>query len=294
MPKQNKSFMPLSEDEKTELVTKYEFVVNYYAYRYRYLDLDIDDVKGWGYLGLVHAINKYELNREEDFKGLAFYHVKTEIYRVYFKKGANRSKKTTSLNSELFDNGEGSIENTLADEDSLLYFEIKQIAEEALFEESNLLKKINMDYLFTAKELGDLSKEYKIQEAKLKRILRRGQGLIKSHLYQNEIIVDYASKPTEERKKKEKIINHKEIPIKDFGKIRYLSRHYSNVLQENDIAILLNTSAYMVQQLLDYPTYTYLTSKPDSSIKEKAMRYIKKKYPETIPSEVTCYKEVYA
>lgn len=290
MGDENTSFPPLTEDEKNELVNKFKKAVHYYGYKYRFLDNDIEEIKGWGFLGLSKAINHYDSNRNVPIEKIVFRFIKQEVFRVYFVKP--QPKSSESIDKEIYSDGDTTLGQTLEAEKFFLYREIKIAAEEALFEQSDIFKKVTMDYFFSPKSLDELSTEYEVPREKLKKMYRRGQALIKQHLINNDIIVSYLTNPNEEKKQNEKVINQKPIPPADYGKLRYLRRYFTE-LTIGDLAILLNTSTFMVKQLLDYPTTTYTTSKLNDSIKNKANQYFKKKYPEKVPSEVIVIQKPY-
>jgi hypothetical protein len=285
---------PLSDEEKNELVLKNLKIVIYSANKFRFLDPDLEELKGWSYLGLAEAIKYYEEHREEDFANIAFKKTRYEIIKHYSKKNYRYLQQRTislqSKNNKGNDDGEElTLEGSISDENSILFSEkdIKRMIEEALFEEPINYKKINMDWLFSQKEMKDISKKYKVTLVNIRKILRRGQALIKNYLVNNDIIIDYLSHPSEEKKKEEKIFNHREILPEDLGKVKYIVKNYPD-LEVNDIAFVLNTSAYMIFKLLEYPTTAYVRALPDESIKGNVLRFIQRKYPGRLPSPVVC------
>lgn len=169
----------------------------------------MEEIKGWSYLGFAEAIQYFEENREEDFAEIAFKKIRSEIVKHYSKKN-NRflQQRTISLQSQINnskdDGDELTLEGTISDENSIFIDDkdIRKMIEEALFEEPVIYKKINMDWLLSQKELNDISKEYKVTLVNIRKILRRGQALIKSYLVNNDIILDYLSFPSEIRKKR--------------------------------------------------------------------------------------------
>ncbi|WP_342432626.1 hypothetical protein [Neobacillus sp. FSL H8-0543] len=295
--KNNEKLPPFSNEEKNDIVLKYQKIVIYSANKFRFLDPDLEEIKGWSYLGFAEAIQYFEENREEDFAEIAFKKIRSEIVKHYSKKN-NRflQQRTISLQSQINnskdDGDELTLEGTISDENSIFIDDkdIRKMIEEALFEEPVIYKKINMDWLLSQKELNDISKEYKVTLVNIRKILRRGQALIKSYLVNNDIILDYLSFPSEIRKKEEKIINHKIVSPEDLGKIKYIIKNFPE-LEVNDIAMIINTSAYMVFKLLEYPTASYVRASPDDSIREKTMRYCKKKYPERLPGKVIAHRD---
>jgi DNA-directed RNA polymerase specialized sigma24 family protein len=281
-------YPPLSEDEKEKLVLEHKNIVNMVANKYRFFDSEKDEIRGWGYLGLAMAISIYDQDREHNFLSLAYTKVKLEIINQYRKREHFRNE--ISLQTPLALNEDGSsktLEEFLVNEEQLSFSEkeIRAFIEEALFEETELNRKINMDWLMTVKEIEDIAIEYGISKAQVKRTQRRGQALIKTYLISNDIILDYLMYPSEERKQQIKIINHREVTSEDYGKIKYIFRHFP-FLKLNDIALILNTSSYAIQQIIDYPSSTYIGAYPDIAINEKVLNYCKKKYPDRLPGPV--------
>lgn len=291
---QNKSgFYPLSEEEKNILVSKHKNIVQYMANRYRFFDTEIEELIGWGYVGMAQAINQYDEDRSINLTDRIFLRIKGEIYRQYSKR--TKPKTEVSIYEEVFSGIEGdelTIAETLADENQLIFngFDMRKMIEEALFEESDLFKKNNIDWFIGSKSIKEIAKESGLSETLVKRSHRRGQTLIKLHLVNNGVIFDYVSHPSEEKIKEKKIINHKDLNPEEYGKIKYITKSYP-FLSINDIALLLNTSSYLISQLLDYPTTTYIKARMDNSIKEKVLRYCKKKYPERLPGPVVINKD---
>jgi DNA-directed RNA polymerase specialized sigma subunit len=274
----------LSELEKNELVQKHEGIVQAIAYKYRYFDRDFDDIKGWGFVGLAKAILAYEKDRECDLVSLIFVKVKQEIYSQY-KKAKISPFLQTSLQAELLKDSTGyALDDLLSDENALVFSEkdMKSMVATALFEETEISRKVTMDYLFTQKELKDIAKENRLSEVLVKRTVRRGQALIKNYLVDNDIILDYLMHPNEERKKQKNIINHKKIFPQDYGKVKYIGINFP-YLTANDLAILLDTSSYAVTELWNYPTTAYIRALPDDSIRNQVLKYCKRKYPERLP-----------
>jgi uncharacterized protein Smg (DUF494 family) len=283
----------LSDEEKNEMVKKYRNLVYYFSYRYRFFDQDPEEVEGWAFLGLAKAIKYYEDNPSIEFEAIVFSKIKKEIFSQYSKNRNSKSKAITSLQKVIMngqENGETTLEHFLVDEDQP-YIDaenIKQIIEEALFEESDIYRKINLDFLLTNKDAKDIASENGISYLKFKKIQRRGQSLIKNYLINNDIILDYLGHPDEKQIKERKIINHRMITPEDFGKIKYIRKSFP-FLNENDISIILNTSSYMIAQLLDYPTSTYIKTSLDDSISKEALRYCQRKYPERIPGPIVVH-----
>jgi RNA polymerase sigma factor (sigma-70 family) len=296
--KNNEIIPPFNDEEKNDLVLKHQKIVIYSANKFRFLDPDFEELKGWSYLGLAEAIRHFEEHREEDFATIAFKKIRNEIIKHYSKKNnrylQQRSISLQSKNNNAEDDGdELTLEGTIADDNSIFIEEedIKKMIEEAFFEEPVNYKKINTDWLLSQKELNDISKEYKVTLVNIRKILRRGQALIKNYLVNNDIILDCLSNPSEVRKKEEKIINHKIVSPEDLGKIKYIIKNFPD-LGVNDIAMIINTSAYMVFKLLEYPTASYVRASPDETIREKTMRYCKRKYPERLPGKVIIHNDV--
>ena len=152
-----------------------------------------------------------------------------------------------------------------------------------------MYKNMILEHLFTPKEMEVIAKENEISLSELKKIIRRGTAQIKLHLINNDIILDYLEHPNEKRKKEEKIINHRPLDPNDYGKLKYIRTQFPD-LTFNDIANILNTSSYMIKQIADYPTATYLKAPLDDSIYQKVFLYYKKKYPERVPSQIQSSK----
>jgi RNA polymerase sigma factor (sigma-70 family) len=285
-----KCFEPLSENDKNELVEKYKNIVFYYVKKYRYLDEEKDDIAGWGFLGFAKALDQYDKNRGLDFVSLVFSEVKMAIYSCVIRK-RYKPKSEQSLQVQILEGKDGSVltlEETIPD-DSCFSFtmdDIRNMVEEALFEETNKSTRIVMDWLFADKSIEQLAKENNISQTLITRTQRRGKALIKNYLINNDIILDYLMDPNEKQRKEKMIFNHKKITKDDYGKIKYLKRNFS-FFTINDIALLINTSSYAVMQLLDYPTTDYMKSCIDPSIHQNAIKYTMKKYPERMPGDVT-------
>jgi hypothetical protein len=290
----NEFIHPFSENEKNELVMKHQNKVFFVANRLRYFDPDIEEIKGWGFVGFTIAINQYEKNRDQDFESLVFQLVKKEIFNQYREKKRERPKSQRNMEDTIFTGNDGStvtIGDFLPDDGfSLNEKDIVRMVEEALFEETVLNKKINMEWLFTPKEIEVIAVENQMSRTQISRTIKRGQALIKNYLVNNDIISDYLFHPSEERIKEKKIINHNPVPEKDYGKIKYMRVFYP-YLTVNDIAAVMNTSSYLIVTLLDYPTVAYISVSTDDSIKEKVLRYCKKKYPERLPGPVVITKD---
>jgi hypothetical protein len=253
------------------------------------MDEDKDEIIGWGFYGLAMAINVFEKNRHLRFDSLVFSEAKRAIYS-YRKRKQPKPKSERSLQMQILEGKDGStltLEETIPD-DSCFSFtmdDIRNMVEEALFEETFKSKRIVMDWLFADKSIEQLANENNISQTLITRTQRRGKALIKNYLINNDIILDYLMDPNEERKKEKMIFNHKKITKDDYGKVKYLKKNFS-FFNMNDIALLLDTSSYAVMQLLDYPTTDYMKSCIDPSIHQKAIKYTMKKYPERMPGEV--------
>lgn len=280
------TFIPLTDTEKNEIVEKHKKIVFYMAQKYRNLDTELEEVQSWCFLGLAEAIYKYERNPEHSLSYYAFSAIKTRIFREY--------KKYKLFNTDI------SLQDTIVHSDSELgqfiahedvyisEHDIYSLIEEALFEETELNRSITIDYITSDATVDELCKKYKISSAKVKHAYNRGLTLIKQHLINNDIISDFPNEPkTNKKDKKTKGI--KEIKPSEYGKLRYLRMTFPQ-LTNNDIAEILNTSSYVIDQLVNYPTASYMTATIDRSIHQKAVEYMKDKYPEKLPSDVITYE----
>ncbi|KAB2334276.1 sigma-70 family RNA polymerase sigma factor [Bacillus mesophilum] len=279
----------LTEIEKEDLYHKHKGIVFYVAYKFRFLDKDIEEIRGWGFVGFVKAINQYEKNLEWDFSSIAFTAVKKEIIKNYLKRGSVPKSQSMQEMAYVGKEGKGkTVEEFLVDENQLSFgiVDISVMIKEALFEETEKNRRMILDYLLAGKEADVIAKEYKTTSVVFRKVLRRGQALIKQYLVNNDVILDYLMYPSDDTKKEKKIINHKEISRDDYGKFKYIFKSFP-YLRTTEIAILLNTSSYAVSNLLDYPTAAYYKAKADDSIKQKVLQYVKKKYPERLAGELT-------
>lgn len=284
---------PLDEDEKDELAKEYGNIVYFIANKYRFFD-EKEEVVGWGNIGLAKAINKYEKRPKYNFASYAFPAVKQAIFDQYRRgKGLKSQDAVLSLHKE-FNSSEGSsfpLIDKVSSNDNLdySYEEIRKMVDEALFEEPELNKKIVIDLLFTDTTPEALGETYCVSKEFVRKALRKCKTLIKNYLVSNAYISDYLMEPGNERKSKENIINHRELLPDDYGKIKYIYKFYS-FLRITDIAIILNTSSHAIRTMFDFPTTAYLSAKLDHSIDQKALKYIRKKYPERMAGEVKVYK----
>lgn len=274
----------LSEVKKNELAEKYQGIVHYYGNRYRFFDPEIEEVKAWGFLGLAKAINRYETDLDFDIEKVIFTTIRKEILSQYTKDKHRRPNSESSLQQVAGGTNDLTYERTIVD-DSMNFDEhdIYKLVEDALITESEQFKRIIMDYLFTPKEVEQIAEENNVSQMIASRTRRRGRALIKQYLVNNGIILDHLITPNHEKGKK--ISNHEGILSSEFGKIKYIRKYYQ-FLNADDIANLIDASSYMVLNLLDYPTATYLRARPDDSIKEKVIQYCMKQYPGRLPSEV--------
>lgn len=286
---------PLEEDEINKLIETHKNIVKFLSRKYRFLDTELEEIEGWGYVGLVKALKEYEVDRTRDFTHMVFDSVKIEIFRAYGR--SKQPKSQMSLQTSMWEGKEGSsiaLEEFLIDENHLSFTEteIKAMVNEAIFEESEKFKVVIKEYLFSDKNNQEIAKQVGWSESIVRRTQKRGQALIKNYLFNNDIILEHNMNPDEKRKKELHIINHNKIQPTDYGKIKYISKHFP-YLTLTDISNLMNTSTYAVHQLLDYPTVTYIQSPPDDSIKNKVLAYCKKKYPERLAGKVfvTKYKQ---
>lgn len=281
----------LTESEKEELFSKHQGIVRYIANRYRYFD-ELEDVLGWGYIGFVKAINKFEKRKDLSFQVIAFPMVKAEILNHY--RGTNFSYEEKSLDEGVHDDDEsGASLGDFIESEEFTYSmdDISSMFEEALFEQTDVKKNVTIDHFLNDKSAEYLSKEYNLKVTQVRRMYRRGKGLVKQYLVNNGIIIENVANPSEEVKKKEGVINHREIKSDEYGKMKYLLKYFSD-LSINDLAILLETSTYMITQLLSYRSATYYSTPLDDSIKRRATRYYKKKYPERIAGPIREYRVV--
>ncbi|ADU30994.1 sigma-70 family RNA polymerase sigma factor [Evansella cellulosilytica] len=281
----------LTDEEKHDLVLRYQYIVYDIAYHYRFLDRDIEDIRGWGYVGLVNAINDFEKCSDIDLKVMAYPRIKREILKQYSKRP---SEKEISIQKEVFTGKNGSsktLEEYLTDEHQSYYNEsdIYSMLEQALITEEELLKKVTLDYLLREKDIASLSSIYEIPKQKVTRYCRRGKTIIKQFLINNGIIRYQAREMNENKIKEKKQRSLKNINNSDYGKIKYL-RKYFPYLNFDDIASLIGTSSFCVSEIIDYPTATYLRATLDGTIKDQALEYCKKKYPNRIPGDVTVFK----
>ncbi|WP_078382349.1 hypothetical protein [Sutcliffiella halmapala] len=282
----------LSEDEKTNLVLKYRDMVKRVAHRYHFLDKDFDNIQGGGFLGLAKAIVYFETNPNIEIESIAYSYIRKAILHQYVKK--NKANSEISLQSPLTiygDNDGGTLEDVIqGNAMHLNECDIQKWIRESLFEWPS--NKINMvtDYLLTEKSLEEIAKEHQISMMGARKIQKQGNLLIKRYLYNNSIILDYLSFPSEEERKEKKVINHRALGPDDYGIIKYIVKYFPD-LTKNDIARLSNTSSYMIQQLLDHPTAAYLKATFDGSIQNRVVKYYKMKYPERLPGKVIVYKK---
>lgn len=260
------------------------------CHRYSFFD-DFDEILGWGYLGLAKAINKFEEDPDIPFVRIAFSMVKQEIFNAYKRRKVKGNDR--SIDEDVFTDEAGketALKEFLVSEDQIDYSEsdIITLFDEALFEESVNKKNITIDYYLNDKSLNEIANHYGISAVNVTKSHRRGKELIKRYLVNNGVILEHVSKPSSGVIKKENITNHKTLNDEDLAKIKYIRHRHKN-LRINDIAKLLNTSSYMISQLIYYPTTTYLRIPQDESIKNLVEQYSKESYPEREPSEVKVY-----
>lgn len=275
-----------TEEEKDELVEGHRNIIWYIARRFSFFDDDVEEIAGWGFLGLAEAISNYEENRDINFVDEVFYRAKAEIFRRYRKQ--DKPKSENSLEKELYagDGGESfTIAHTLSAENQLTYneFDMLKMINKAMSRSQEIEKNVVKVWLITGKCIEEIAKEYNITASQAKSISRRGQTLIKKYLVDNDIISEYLANPAS--KQKRPIGEIKRVRPEDYGKVRYITINYKD-LGSNDISTILNLSSYAVRDLMDYPPTTYRKYKPDASVKAKVDRYYKENYRGRIPSEV--------
>ena len=282
-----KLIVPLTEDQKNDLVLRHINIVHYMTNKYYYFDSDVEEVRAWAFLGLAVAINRFESNNDFPLSTYAFPAIKSEMLDHYRKR--SRIRYEINLQNEVGIGDEGNtktVEDFLSDTDSIAISDsdLFQMINEATFEEPPLHKKIIADYLFTDADIDNLAEIYKLPKSAIKRIQGRGKTLIKRYLFNNDIIFDFAVDPITSSEPK-KINEQRKLNKEDYGRIKYLRINYPH-LGWNEYAEILDTSSYTISSLMLYPTTTYLSAMPDDSIKEKAERYCMDNYPERMPSEV--------
>jgi RNA polymerase sporulation-specific sigma factor len=284
----NINFTPLSEQEKNELVMKYKRIVYYIGNRCDFLDKDKEEIIGWGFYGLAKAINDFEKDRDICLEAVIFSKIKSEVFRHYSQN--RRPKSEVSLHLDFNSGKDGNsrtLEDLIASENQLSFTlnEIRNMIEEAIFEEKPKNKKIILDWLFAEKSIDEIAKESGISQTLVKRTQRRGHALIKQYLINNDVILENLLDPSEEQKKEKKTTNCKKISSFDYGKLKYMQKNFP-FLNVNDLAQIMCASSYEIMKLFDYPTSEYVRVSADQSIHEKVIMYIKRKYPERLPGEV--------
>lgn len=281
----------LTEVDKNDLVVKYERIVNYTAKRFHFLD-DKEEVKGWCLLGLAEAISKFEQGEKKKLEYLVFDETRKALLSHYKRK--KKPQSSVNLQSKIYEakNGEElSLEETLeAEEEHYKESDILELLTEALFEFHDTDKKIITKHLIYDKSYQELRETYGCTESKIRKIIKRGIDAIKLYLSNNDIISDYLLFPKNETGTI-KQVQHKVIPEKDYGKIKYIKKHYPH-LGYSDIAKLIGSSPFAVATFLDYPTVKYISAGADDSIAEDVLQYCKENYPEKIPGKVKVYSLV--
>src|SRR5690625_3796748 len=190
--------MLLSDCEKHELYLKHKGIVFDVANRHRYLDKEIEDIRGWGFIGFVEAINYYEKNPQISFQAIAYGRVRMEILKNYRKRRSEN--KNISLQEEIFTGKDGSgktLEEYIPHDNQLTYDDkdIVKMINEAIFEESAKNKNVVMDYLIAGKDIGQIAQEHGIPRQQVNKIQRQGMALIKRYLVNNDIIFDHLMHP---------------------------------------------------------------------------------------------------
>ena len=282
----------LSEEEKNQIVKKHFGIVYWLANRYkiRFNVEDIEEIQGWGFLGLAKAINQYEKNQKVSFSSIAFTCARREIMKNFIYKNSNYISDV-SLEKKLFNENEEDSKslNDLMINDNLVYskLDIIEIITTALSEEPTNFMDINVDYLINQLEIDEISVKYNLPIQKIQRILKRGKTLIKLYLSNNDIISDelLGDYNSIENKNSRSLKKNTKLSKNEIGKIRYIGKHFP-FFDYSDIAAILNLNQYEVYVLRSYPTASYYKTPLDDSIYEKAYEYATKKYPERIPGEV--------
>ncbi|WP_026574495.1 hypothetical protein [Bacillus sp. UNC438CL73TsuS30] len=148
-----------------------------------------------------------------NFEKIVFSKIKKEIFAEYSKNRKYNSETSLQHTFSAGQDTETTLEHFIEDPNTISLDEqdIRQIIEEALFEESETFKKINFEYLLTNKEPKEIAAEYKVTDLVFKKIRQRGKALIKRYLVNNYFILEYVSCPDNELKKEKKIFNHREI-----------------------------------------------------------------------------------
>lgn len=272
----------LTDLEKNQLAEQYTYIVRHLAYKHRYLDSDIEEVMGWGFLGLAKAINAYEKNPDISFQSQAYPIVKAEMYNNCRQRES--SKAIVSLSSEVNSNGEYALEEFIAtvtldiSEDSI--YELVRGSIRKMKKQDQLIIE---EMLLNDKELDEISEEFGISKAYASRIRRRGIALVTKYLDDNDI-VDVAAHSEKNKyiKKKSAIPG---IVEKDYGKLKYLQVAFPE-LSIDDIAKVLNVNFASLQQLYLIMPIGYRKASLDSSIQNNAYEYVKAKYPERLPGEL--------
>ncbi|WP_407270026.1 sigma-70 family RNA polymerase sigma factor [Radiobacillus sp. PE A8.2] len=283
----------LSEKEKEELIEKHQGIVHDIAKRYGYYD-EKEELIGWGNIGLVRAINYYEKNPNKPFVSIAFSMVKTDIMNQYKRNRSRLEGSEISLQQEASVGGK-TIEDYLGIVEDVYYTEediIEMIEKSLKKEKDEMMKNITIEYYMGGKDLGELSDRYSITKSKVKKLHRRGKAIIIQHLINNDYLINYAfASPSKETINRLKIVNHRKVHSSEFGKIKFLFKYFSQYsISIRDVAILMNTSTYMITKLVNYKTADYLDAPYDETIEKKAMQYFKDKYPERMPSDIKVYK----
>lgn len=292
-----------TEEEKTELYQKHKGIVYYIANRLRYLDTDFEDILGWGFLGFVVALNKYEevekqgQCKENDgnkhiptLAQLTFTCVRTEILKHYRKRPAESG--FISLQKPI--GGEGAtttLEGKIADE-SWFDFSKKNIMElmnKALEKETEINRKITIDFFVAGKTIEGISKETHKSTTYITRTTRRGQAVIKKYLVDHDILEETESYEVEGRieEASKRIDTYRSVGEDDFRKVKYIRKTYP-FLSWNEIASFLQVSPHSLIELLRYPTAKYHSSgsQVDKTIEAEVFEYAKFLYPGHLPGEV--------
>ena len=302
----------LTEQEKTDLFNEYKKIVYSVAHRYRFLDTVFDDIAGWGFVGFVIAINRYEKllmesnekkieGAEEssatdtlEFRQILYFEVKAEILRNY--RGKPSENSMTSLQGGIYEGeGESSITLDMAlVEDRRLEFsegEILSLMGNALNKETKVDREITIAFYMRNKTIGELSKEFNQSQTYISRTAKRGQAVIKKYLKDHDILIENTSEESrrpnsiEARKPKKRIQTYNPIKDVDYGKVKYLISNYP-FLSIDEMAKLVNVSPFSLLELLSFPTVKFSGAGSDDSIEIEAKKYVDLLYPERIPSEV--------
>ncbi|MDT0163833.1 hypothetical protein [Bacillus sp. AG4(2022)] len=279
-------YMPLSDDTKNELVIKHQRIVHYFAHRYKHLaNGDLEEVRAWAYFGLAQAIKVYETKRDNDLSALAFPRIKTEIFLQAAK--IRQTQNVKSMNAPVGGDAETSpiLENLIADPtgDTISEIDIYRLVVEALFEEGELSKKVNIDYLFHEKGIDEIAEECRISPSLVKKIYRRGKTLIKVHLMNNDYIVSGSVVNNKRQSKRFTEMTH--MSKEEVGQMKYIYKHFP-FLTSNDISKILNVSPYVISKTTEYPTADYIKTGLNPSIKTRAENFIKVNYPNHVAGEV--------